>query len=301
MDIELYGLRIFSQVMADKTFSRAGLSLKITQPTVSQQIAKLENQLQGKLFERVGHDIIPTPLAQEVFSFSSNLLESVDGFIEKLQNRRSLPKGPVRYAMPESCQWTPHYRRVMAGISGIPDIHFKIDILPNELIIKNLIEGRIDFGFVVGERVAPELRFQKFSDEAYSAVARDKDQFRALGKDGDLFKLRLITYPGWELFFMTWAKAHGLWKSAKSRLNEPAVHIGTLAGAIHAIQEGAGVGVVPTHCVSQELERRELLEWRTAKSGAVSNPVYIARRLGEAPPKRVEMVMEMLLRSKAAD
>src|SRR5690606_22693913 len=112
---------------------------------------------------------IPTQLAGELLGFASRLIESVDGFEEQLSNKRSLPKGSVKYAMPESCQWTPHYRQIMSQIRELPDLRFKIDISTNESIVKQLIEGKIDFGFVVGERVAPELRFHKFSDEAYSA------------------------------------------------------------------------------------------------------------------------------------
>ncbi len=293
MDIELYGLRIFCQVMQDNTFSRAAQSLKITQPTVSQQIAKLEHQLQGKLFERVGHDLIPTLLANELYGLASNVVSTIDEFADKMQNQRSNPKGLVRYAMPESCQWTPHYRKIMSQIIETPDITFKIDILTNEQIIQSLIEGKVDFGFVVGERLAPELRFQKFSDETYAVVSRKKEFFKPFSKEGDLKQLRLITYPGWELFFTLWAKAHGLWKEFKPQLIEPAVHIGSLAGALHAIQEGAGVGIVPTQCVTKDLSEKNLFEWKSEKSITVTNPVYIAKKVGKTLPKRVDLVMSM--------
>ncbi|MEK6706318.1 MAG: LysR family transcriptional regulator [Bdellovibrionota bacterium] len=299
MDIELYGLRIFYQVMTDKTFSAAAKALRITQPTVSQQIAKLETRLGGKLFERVGHDLIPTHLAKQLHPLACSMIEMVDEFSEQLQSQRVSLRGPVQYAMPESCQWTPHYRRIMNQIAELPEVHFRIEILPNEQIIKGLVEGQFDFGFVVGERVAPELRFSKFSDEAYSAAASSKNFFKPLQPGGKIESLRLITYPGWELFFTTWANAHGYWKSARSKLPEPAVHIGTLAGAIHAVQEGAGAGIIPTHCIQDELDSGRLLEWKSGKVASVSNPVYIARRIGEKLPKRVETVIEMLRKSKA--
>ena len=300
MDIELYGMRIFCQVMVDKTFSKAAQSLRITQPTVSQQIAKLEDRMGGKLFERVGHDIVPTQLAQDLHAFARPLLESVDEFSEKLQRKRSLPRGPVRYAMPESCQWTPHYRLIMSQIIEVPEINFKIEILPNDLIISGLKGGRIDFGFVVGERIAPELKFQKFSDESYSLVAKSKELLKPISAK-EFQKLRLITYPGWEGFFNVWAKAHGLWKNLKSHIKEPAVEIGTLAGAIHAVQEGAGAAVIPTHCVAQELESKSLYKYDVGKITEASSPVYLTKRLGEKLPKRVELVIDMLMRSKAAD
>ena len=299
MDIEFHGLKIFCQVMTDKSFSKAARSLRITQPTVSQQIAKLELALQGKLFERVGHDIIPTSLAKELFQFGSPLLESIVDFQERLQDKRTLPKGSVRYAMPESCQWTPHYRKIMQQISEVPEIYFKIDILPNELILKKLIEGHIDFGFVIGERVASELHFQKFSDETYTAAARNKDFFRPFQYLDERNSLRLISYPGWESFFEKWSKSHGIWKNTRQKLNEPSLHIGSLAGAIHALREGAGVGIVPNQCVADDLKMGRLYEWKSQKASSVSNPVYLARRVGENLPKRVSLVIDMLQKSKS--
>ncbi len=293
MNVELYGLRIFCQVMQDNTFSKAAKSLKITQPTVSQQIAKLEHNLQGKLFERVGHDLIPTLLANELYGLATNVISTIDEFGDKLQNQQSDPKGLVRYAMPESCQWTLHYKKIMSQIIETPDITFKIDILTNEQIVQSLIEGKIDFGFVVGERLAPELRFQKFSDEAYAVVSRKKEFFKPFSKGGNLKELRLITYPGWELFFELWAKAHGLWKELKPQLIEPAVHIGSLAGALHAIQEGAGVGIVPTQCVAKDLSEKNLFEWKPEKHVTVTNPVYIAKKVGNILPKRAEVIMSI--------
>ena len=73
MDLEIRALRIFCQVMQDKSFSEAARSLKITQPTVSQQIAKLEHEYGARLFERIGHEIVPTMAAKELFEFSSRL------------------------------------------------------------------------------------------------------------------------------------------------------------------------------------------------------------------------------------
>jgi len=298
MDIEINALRIFVTVMDQKSFSAAAKALKITQPTVSQHIARLESEIKGRLFERVGHSIIPTPLAKELLDFSVPLLENVRSFQDRLQEQRVLPKGLVRYGMPESCQWTPHYRKVMSQIKEFPDLHFKIEIAPSESIIDRILRAELDFGFIVGERITPDLTYERFADEVYSAVATDISFFNPLKNTKDLDGLRLITYPGWEGFFTTWAKACGFEKNIK-KLHEPHVYIGTLAGAIHATQEGAGVAILPSHCVAKELQTGKLKEWHPQKKGAIaSSPIHIAKRLGDHLPKRSLLILEMLKKSK---
>ncbi len=298
MDLSIQTLRIFCKVVENGSFSQAARALKITQPTVSQQIARIEQSVNGKLFERVGKSIHLTPIGQEFHSFAKELVEKSDQFSEHLKDQRSLPTGLVKYAMPESCQWTPHYRKIMSRIREFPGIRFEIEILPNSAITQLLLEGKLDFGFVSGERLNPELRFEKFSDEHYSLVAADKKLFAPLSEK-NLSELRLISFPGWELFFETWAKTNGLWDSMRSHMSLPTVRVGTLAGAIHAVQEGAGVAAIPTHCIATELEAKGLYAFPKLRAKEPTNPVHVVRRTGEKLSRRAELVLEMLRSAKA--
>ena len=297
MDIGFQALRVFRQVVLDGSFSEAARSLKITQPTVSQHISKLEETVGGKLFERVGKSIHMTDLGRDFQSFANDVLERGEIYSAQLNERRDLPSGLVRYAMPESCQWTPHYRKIMSQIRDFPGIRFEIDILPNEQITQLILEGKIDFGFVTGDRLNPELRFDKFADEHYSLVATDKNFFAAL-KTGRAEDLRLVSYPGWELFFSTWAKSFGLLVEMRKNLPQSTVRVGTLAGAIHAVQEGAGVAVIPTHCVSDELSDGRLFAYPQTKEKGPTNSIHIVRRGGEKLSRRAELVLDMLRAAK---
>ena len=294
MDMEIRSLRIFCQVMRDRSFSEAARSLKITQPTVSQQIAKLEHEYGTRLFERVGHDIIPTQAAKELLDFADDLIERVDIYLEGMLENRTSPQGVVRYAMPETCQWTPHFKAIMGQIRELPEIRFEIDIIPSEKIVEGLLEAKYDFGFVVGEKLAPELRFEKFSDEEYSCVASDKSLFQSF----DQKKPRLISFPGWELFFTTWSKSHKIWTELKKQTEVPSVKIGTLTGAIHATMEGAGIAILPTHCIADALKTKILFEYKPIRKVIASNPIYLAKRIGLNQPKRVELAIEMLRKAK---
>lgn len=295
MDVNIKTIRIFTQVIRDGSFSKAARSLKMTQPTISQQILRLEELLDAKLFERVGHDIVPTDSAKEFYRFGSQLIDSVDEFFGEFKNNRGKPKGLVKYAMPESCQWTPHYKKIMSQLTHYPEIEFEISILPNDKIADGILDGTFDFGFITGEKLTPELRFEKFSDEQYSLVAKNSQLFNPLTKeDGDL---RLISYPGWEVFFTAWAKAHGVWGKHKNNMKKPTIKIGTLAGAIHAVLEGAGVGVFPTHCLMTDLKSNDLKELKL-KNEIASCPIFLASKIGAKHPKRVELTIDLLRKAK---
>jgi DNA-binding transcriptional LysR family regulator len=291
MDVEIYTLRIFVKVMKLRSFSETARQMGLTQPTVSQQIGKLEGNLGKRLFERVGHDIIPTPLAKQLLPYASQLTsyaEECEAFL--LEDKTSM-KGEVSYAMPESCQWTPHFRSMMKQISAFPDLKFKIGILPTDKVAQGIIEGEYDFGFIVGEKLYPELTFEKFSDEPYGLVAKSEKLFAGF-KSKDYESLRIVTYPGWDLFFTTWAKTNGLYEQLKKRMSLPTVHIGTLAGAIHAVQEGGGIGVLPLQCVPKGLVEHRI------KDVVASNPIYITKRVGDKLSSRAQAALDMLKKTK---
>lgn len=295
MDVNIKALRIFVQVMRDLSFSQAARSLSLTQPTISQQIGRLEDLLEVKLFERVGHDIIPTESAKDFYEFALSMTDQMDQFVGDFKGHRTQLKGLVRYAMPESCQWTPHYKKIMATLKDYPDLQFEVDILSNEKITEGILHGRFDFGFVAGEKITPELKFEKFSQENYLLVAADKSFLTSLNKKGASW--RLITFPGWEPFFMNWARTHGYWGSYKSSMQKSAVHVGTLAGAIHAVKAGAGIGVFPSQCVSDDLLAKELFELQSSKGPAFS-PIFLSRKVGARLSKRVEFTMDLLRKVK---
>ncbi|MEZ4813823.1 MAG: LysR family transcriptional regulator [Bdellovibrionota bacterium] len=297
VDFDSRELQCFLLVLKERNFSRVASILGVTQPTISLQISRLETKLGGRLFERLPQGLHPTALAHELEGVALKIIEAIESFDEDLKADQSLLKGTVRYAMPESCQWTPHYRAIMAKIKEFPDLNFKIEILPNHLISEKLLSAEIDFGFIVGEKNHPELRFEKFSDETYTLAANDIGILKNFTKSKDLSSLRIIAYPGWELFFSCWCEAQGLSKKLKSLQSTPTVKIGSLAGAIHALQEGAGVCVVPTHCISNELKSSKLFEIK--KQSPAQHPVYLARRHGVKQPARVTRVMELLKEAKA--
>jgi DNA-binding transcriptional LysR family regulator len=296
MDMHIKNLRIFSQVMQDGSFSQAARSLDITQPTVSQQILRLEADLGVTLFERAGHDLIQTEAAREFFEYAKNILEQTDQFNENFSQKLKQPKGLVRYAMPESCQWTPHFRRIMAQLKDSPDLQFDIEIASSKKIVEGLLNGYFDFGFIAGEKVTPELRFEKFSDETYTCVASSDEIFEPL-RQNKKEECRFISFEGWEIFFSAWTADQGFKKLFENGMQRPPVKISTLSGAIHAAREGAGMIVAPLHCVADEIRSGLLREYR-GKPNKASQPIYLCRKIGSKKPARVDYVVEQLKKAK---
>lgn len=289
MDFDSNALRVFCSVFEHKSFSLAARQLGVSQPSVSQMVSRLEAKLDNLLFERAGHAILPTRLAQDLHQFAAKWLEDLDGFDGRLQEAKAIPKGLVRLAKPESCLWTPYYQAILRMLGELTEVRIDIDIKTNDEILAGVAADRYDFGFIVGEKLSTELRFEKFSEEHYVAVQSRQLKQRPSFERGA--ELRLITYPGWETFFHLWAGHHGL---SKRHLNVVSVvNVGNLAGAIEAVAQGAGAAVMPLQCVRKPLADKIVSNLDPGKTAAHS-PVYLIRRGAYRLPARAEAVLEKL-------
>src|SRR6187551_1505031 len=76
--MEIHQLRYFLAVVRTRNFSRAAEQCHVTQPSLSQQIKKLEDELGERLFARTKREVVVTP-AGELFSGHANrVLEEIE-------------------------------------------------------------------------------------------------------------------------------------------------------------------------------------------------------------------------------
>lgn len=76
--MEIYQLRYFVAVAQAGSFSRAAEQCHISQPSLSQQIAKLEKHLRQRLFHRLGRKVILTDAGQILLEKAMNILTAID-------------------------------------------------------------------------------------------------------------------------------------------------------------------------------------------------------------------------------
>ncbi|WP_030746534.1 LysR family transcriptional regulator [Streptomyces griseus] len=88
-DIEVKLLRTLLTVVDEDGFSRAAQSLHVTQPTVSQQIQRLESLIQAPLFHRTKRPLRLTPAGQELVAHARRVLMLNSEVLDKLSAIRS--------------------------------------------------------------------------------------------------------------------------------------------------------------------------------------------------------------------
>ncbi|WP_265455243.1 LysR family transcriptional regulator [Enterococcus sp. HY326] len=101
--MELRVLRYFLMVAREENITKAAQALHVTQPTLSRQLAQLEEELEVKLFHRKSHHIELTEegillrrRAQEMMQLSEIIKDELSGIGEELSGKVAIGAGELK-------------------------------------------------------------------------------------------------------------------------------------------------------------------------------------------------------------
>lgn len=151
--MDLRRLEVFAKVAELGSFSRAAEALFLTQPTVSEHVRALENELGVTLLDRLGRGAVPTPAGRLLLGHARRILALVREArqaIEQFQGRLSGPLTvggstiPGEYLLP-----------ALIGRFKVkhPDILVSLLVGSSRQVSEWVEEGRVEVG-VVGARPA---------------------------------------------------------------------------------------------------------------------------------------------------
>lgn len=130
-------------------FAEAANHCFVTQPTLSMQIQKLEEELEVKLFDRSKQPVVPTETGAEIIEQARKILSERNLLLENLQHKKGVLTGELRigiiptlapYLLPLFIQpFTKKY----------PGVKLIVNEMMTELIISRLREGKVDAGILV--------------------------------------------------------------------------------------------------------------------------------------------------------
>lgn len=139
--MNFFTLKYFIDTFENRNFSRAAKLNYVTQTAISQQIAKLEDELNVTLFDRTKKPIVPTIEAETLYKDAKQLLNQYQKMIDNLE---IIKQKPVRFGYAMHAQAN-YLIQVFAGIP-MSLIDFPIMFIPNESgsPIDALLQNEVD-------------------------------------------------------------------------------------------------------------------------------------------------------------
>jgi DNA-binding transcriptional LysR family regulator len=96
--VELRQLQMLRTVAEERSFTKAGQRLHVSQSAISRQVKLLEEELGEVLLHRRGRQVTLTPAGDSLFAAANRVLRDIQDVVAQLSDARGLRRGTVRLA-----------------------------------------------------------------------------------------------------------------------------------------------------------------------------------------------------------
>ncbi|MDF2545212.1 MAG: LysR family transcriptional regulator [Anaerosolibacter sp.] len=257
--MDLHYLKLFHIVATNLSFSKTATQLHISQPAISMQIKKLEDDLGMPLFDRLGRNIYLNGHGKLLYEYTSKIFHLVEEAENKIQEMEDKIWGslfigctnaPSIYVMPEIIS---QYR----SLYPLVRVHLH---LGNTYDIHNLMKlNQIDFAIIGGTIPDhPNIRSHKLWEDQVVLVASPENPLvdsDALTRD-QLLDQNIIAHDYQSKLYEL---AELIYKDLSLPF-QPAMLIGSVETMKYLVAENHGIAILPYIAVKRELKDGRLKE-----------------------------------------
>lgn len=276
--MELRKLEVFCKVVELKSFTRSAEAVLLSQPTVSEHIRSLEEELGQKLLDRTGREAEPTPAGLLLYNYAVKILrlqqaalQAMEQYGGKLVGRIMIGSGtiPGTYILP---------RIISRFRERYPSIRATLRIAGSHLIASEVLSGQLEIG-VVGARWGEKgLEWiEHFSDRLTLVVHAghrwaDGREVALEELAGEPFILREAE-SGTRKVIDQIFEDHGLRTASLTEVAE----IGSTAAVLEAVRAGLGIAVLSARAAERDVRRGDLAAV-PIRGISLGRPFYLVRR-----------------------
>lgn len=130
-------------------FALAAANCHVTQPTLSMQVHKLEQELGFKIFDRSKQPVIPTEAGTGIIEHARRILQERDAMNEMLHTKKGILSGELKVGIIPTL--APYLLPLFAQqfTKKYPHVKLIVNEMMTDLMVNRLREGTIDAGILV--------------------------------------------------------------------------------------------------------------------------------------------------------
>lgn len=165
------------EVAKQKNFSKAAQALYITQPTVSQQIRSLEDELGVSLFTRDTHNVILTTDGEKFCDYGQSVIDAIDELMQVFGQKNSEEKTILRIGVYTFYTVTGLAKGIARFITNNANVLCDVKILDNYGVYDCLKNGELTFGIIKSrpEHIRHEFEHIELTSGDYLNLLTCKD------------------------------------------------------------------------------------------------------------------------------
>jgi DNA-binding transcriptional LysR family regulator len=274
-------LKVFEAVGRLLSFSRAAEELFLTQPAVSIQVRKLEEQAGNALFEQLGKKIYLTPAGTELLKISRAIIQQFELAENAMTQFRGVSGGKLNVGVISAGDYfLPRLLVEFAGRHSGVILNFTVH--NREALLARIADNLTDLAIMVRPPADADAESVPFAPHPYVIVTAPDHPLAGRKRVPMATLLREN--------FVVREKGSDTWKSMEEGFGEHmrdvrvAMEIPSTETIKQAVMAGMGISFLSAHTVSKELKARSLGLIRAQGFPLMLNWYVVHRRHKRLPP-----------------
>lgn len=147
MNYTLHQLRVFVCIVKHQSVTKAAEELFLTQPAVSIQLKKLQEQFDIPLTERMGRRLHITEFGREIARVSKRILTENEEIRYTVERHHDLLSGNIHIAVVSTGKYVMPY--FLSGfVAQHPQVRVRMDVTNKQQVVEALAKNATDFALV---------------------------------------------------------------------------------------------------------------------------------------------------------
>lgn len=258
-------------------FAKAAEHCRVTQPTLSMMIQKLEDELGVKLFDRNTQPVSPTPAGRKVIDQARVVLYQTSLIKEIVNEEEQSLKGTFRLAvLPTIAPYLlPRFFQQLS--EKHPDLDIRIKEMQTAPTLKALIDGKIDAAIIANQPTENLLQGETlYYEQFYAYIACNENLFKKnLVRSSDVSGERLWLLDEGHCFrdqLMRFCQME------KVKIRQAAYQLGSLETFMRMVEGGNGITFIPELAIYQLSDQQKELVRPFAIPRPAREIVWVTRK-----------------------
>ena len=275
-------------------FAKAAEYCRVTQPTLSAMIQKLEEELDTRIFDRSQQPVCPTPVGIHIIEQAQNILVQANRIKNIIEEEKHSLTGTFKLGILPTVAPYLLPRFFPQLMKKYPDLDIRVVEMKTNDIKKALQTGEIDAGIVASLAGMEELQQTPlFYEQFFAYVSREDALFNnEVIRTSDLNGEQLWLLDEGHCFR---AQRVRFCQMKSARASQLAYHLGSMETFMRMVESGKGVTFIPELAVLQlgdaqkELVRSFAIPCPTRQVVLLTNKNFIRHTLLEVLVKEIKL------------
>ncbi|OGB90448.1 hypothetical protein A2625_00670 [candidate division WOR-1 bacterium RIFCSPHIGHO2_01_FULL_53_15] len=292
--MQLEDLKIWVDLAETKSFSECAWLNFLTQPAISQKFKRLEAEFGSPLLARSGKIIDLSPAGKILYEESRKILNAYQLLCSRLKSLSGTVQGTLKVATIYSIGLYELNPCIKHFLKKFPGVDLDISFSHSPKIYQDLLERRIEIGFVAYPKEQPRLKIIPFKNDSLILVTPPRHPL-ARYKRIEINKISGFEFIGFKKDIPTREALDKIFKKHRVEAKVK-MEFDNIETVKQAVEIGAGISILPSATVKKEIAHG-LLKGIRFSNARLPRPLAAVIRSGETLSPPAENFLKEMIRA----